>query len=425
MKSYLFILSIIILLLAGCSVFPQPEANTTPVVGSTPTATLLPTAESTPPAQGPTILTLWVPPEFDPASDTPSGDLLQIRLDQYTTQRPDVRIETRVKASSGPGGLIDSLSTASAAAPLALPDLILLPRSRLEIAALKGLVLPFDGLTETLNEDDWFPYAQGLARLQSSTFGLPFAGNALALLYRPAEIENPPVDWPTTLESTTPIAFPAANENAYFTLAQYLSTGAQSQDPDGRPSLDSSALTDVLSFYQEAEAAGVMPFWLTQFTTDEQSWEAFNENQTDIIITWMNRYLSTLPGDTAAAPILTKNGTPLTLADGWVWAISNPQTERLALSVDLAEFLTQGDFLAEWTEAAGYLPPRVSALESWANVALQMLVEQIVQSAQIIPPNDVMTVVGPALQQATVNVLKQQSNPVSAANEAVESVENP
>jgi hypothetical protein len=43
----------------------------------------------------------------------------------------------------------------------------------------------------------------------------------------------------------------------------------------------------------------------------------------------------------------------------------------------------------------------------------------------VIPPNDIMAVIGPALQQATVNVLKQQTNPVSAANQAIESLEAP
>ena len=51
--------------------------------------------------------------------------------------------------------------------------------------------------------------------------------------------------------------------------------------------------------------------------------------------------------------------------------------------------------------------------------------DKIVQSAQLIPPNDVMAVIGPALQQATVDILKQQSTPVSAANDAIESLENP
>ncbi|HUV26264.1 MAG TPA: extracellular solute-binding protein [Anaerolineales bacterium] len=424
MKKIMVGLFILVILLANCAQSPIQETNSTPEPPSTPTDSLIPTQESTQSAPEPTILRLWVPPQFDPASDTPSGNLLQERLEQYTAQRPDIRIETRVKASSGSGGLLDSLSSANAAAPMVVPDLILLPRSSLEIAALKGLLFPYDGLTSTLNDSDWYPYAQELGQLQTSTFGLPFAGNALVSLYRPSEIEMPATDWLSALEVGQPIAFPAAEEEAYFPLAEYLSTGAPIQDADGRPFLDIAALTDVLNFFQEAESAGVMPFWLTQFTNDEQSLQAYTENQVNTTVTWINRYLSTLPGDTAAAPIITQDGTPFTLASGWVWALSNPQTERHAVSVDLAEFLTDSGFLTEWSETAGYLPPRASALEGWSNVALRNLVTKVVESARLIPSNEVMAVFGPALNQATVAILKQQSTPARAATEAIESLES-
>lgn len=413
------------ILLASCSLFPLTETGSNLESTPTPTATLQPTVESTLPAPGPTVLTIWLPPQFDPASGTPAGNLLQSRLDQYTAQRPDVRIETRIKAASGSGGLLDSLSTANAAAPLIVPDLILLPRESVEIAALKGLLFPFDEYSNTLDDDDWYPYAQDLAHLQASIYGIPFAGNALVSLYRPAEIEIPPEDWTSTLELGQPLAFPAADEKALFTLAQYLSTGGLIQNAEGRPTLESSRLIEVLSFYEQAEDAGVMPFWLTQFTTDEQSWESYAENQVNLVASWTNRYLTTLPGDTAAASILTEDGIALTLANGWVWALSTPQIERQALSVDLAEFLTQGEFLAAWTEAGGYLPPRASALEGWSNAALRSLMEQVIQTARIIPPNDVMAALGPALQEAVVNVLKQQSDPATAASQAIDSLENP
>ncbi len=423
MKYYLSWIFVLAIISASCTALPEAVSDTTPL--PLPTSTTQPTSESTQPAPGPTVLRIWLPPQFDPASDTPAGELLQDRLDQYTAQRPDVRVETRIKASSGTGGLLDSLSTASAAAPLVVPDLILLPRESLEIAALKGLLYPYEGLTATLDDNDWYPFAQELGKIQTITFGLPFAGNALVSLYRPAEIENPPSSWLSALEAGHPLAFPAAEAEAYFPLAEYLSTGARFQDTEGRPVLESDGLTAMLTFFQEAEAAGVMPFWLTQFAGDEQSWQAYTENQIDIVVTWMNRYLSTLPGDSSAAPIVTQEGTPFTLATGWVWALPNPQTERQALSVDLAEFLTEGSFLSAWSETAGYLPPRASALEGWSNVALRGLVEDIARSAQITPPNDVMAVIGPALQQATVDILKQQSTPVLAANDAIESLENP
>jgi ABC-type glycerol-3-phosphate transport system substrate-binding protein len=290
---------------------------------------------------------------------------------------------------------------------------------------LKGLLFPYDGLTDPLDDGDWYPYALELGQIQSSTFGLPFAGNALVSLYRPSEIESPATDWASALEAGQPIAFPAAEEEAHFPLAEYLSTGAAVQDAEGRPFLDSAALIDVLSFFQESETAGVMPFWLTQYTNNEQSWEAYTENRVNTTVTWINRYLSTLPGDTAAAGIITQDGTPLTLATGWLWALSNPQTERHALSVDLAEYLTDGEFLSVWSETAGVLPPRAAALEGWSNIALRNLVSSVVESARLIPPNEVMAAVGPALSQATVDILKQQSTPSRAAVEAIESLEIP
>ena len=80
----------------------------------------------------------------------------------------------RIKAPDGPGGLLDSLTTASAAAPLALPDLVALPRPIMETAALKGLVHPYQNLTSPIDEPDWYPYARQLARLQDSIFGIAF-----------------------------------------------------------------------------------------------------------------------------------------------------------------------------------------------------------------------------------------------------------
>lgn len=424
MKKFLVSLLGLLIFLAGCTQAVQ-EPNTTPEPSPTPTNSILPTSAATQPASSITTLRLWVPPEFDPKSETPAGNLLQERLDQYTAQRPDIRIETRVKAASGTGGLLDSLSSANAAAPLVVPDLILLPRSSLEIAALKGLLYPIDSFIEALDEGDWYPFAVELGQIQTSTFGLPFAGNALISLYRPSEIETPATDWLTALEAGLPIAFPAAEEEAHFPLAEYLSTGAPVQDSEGRPFLDSAALINVLTFFQDAESAGVMPFWLTQFTNDSQSWEAYNENQANTTVTWINRYLSTLPADTAATPIITQNGNPFTLATGWIWALSNPQSERHPLSIDLAEFLTDSEFLSPWSEMAGVLPPRESALEGWENVALRNIVSQIADSSHLIPPNDVMAVVGPALSQATVDILKRQSTPSRSAVNAIESLENP
>ncbi|HJW89464.1 MAG TPA: extracellular solute-binding protein [Anaerolineales bacterium] len=429
MKTIVLTLGLFSLVLMACAGLPAPFGAATQTPTSAPTATIavepITTKVPSPEPEGPMVLRIWVPPQFDPASGRPAGALLQARLDEFKSRRSGVGVEVRVKAETGSGGLLDSLSTANSAAPLALPDLVLLPRGELEIAAIKGLLFPHEDLTNNLDGGDWYPYAEQLARLQNSVFGLPFASDGLLLAYRPADVPQPPGDWESALGVAAPLIFPAADESALHTLIQYLATGAKIQDEEGRPVLDSQALTQVLSFYQQAQTAGVMPFWLTQYSNDDQAWEAYTQKGGNLVITWISRYLGELPGDTAAAPLPTQDGEVFTLVNGWVWALSNPQIERHALSVELADFLTSGDFLAKFTETGGYLPQRASALAGWSNPALKSLIGEIVNAAQVLPPADVLTVLSPAFHQATIEVLKDQADPATAAQQASQGLANP
>jgi hypothetical protein len=220
--------------------------------------------------------------------------------------------------------------------------------------------------------------------------------------------------------------FPAADDLALFTLAQYLAVGGKLQDEEGRPMLDAVSLTQVLNFFLEGNTIGLMPSVLTELTTDEEAWSTYAENNGDMVVTWASRYLGDLPVDTAAADSLpTPSGNLHTLAHGWVWALSNPHIERHPLSVELAEFLTDGDFLARWSPAAGLLPPRSSALSGWSNTTIKNLVGRIVLSAQIISPANTLTVINPALKQATMDVLNILVDPATAAQTAAEQVSSP
>lgn len=411
--------------ITGCSTLSFSGISPTPESIPTHTATIQPVPEATDLPSRPVVLRLWVPPQFDPYGENPGAALLRRRLEEYLAERPDVRLEVRVKAPSGPGGVIDALITSTSAAPLALPDLVLLSREQLETAALKGLLFPSNHISESLDQDDWYPYAKQLTQIQSSTFGIPFAGDALIRLYRPSEVEGQPKDWAGTIATAQAMIFPAADPQAFFTLSEYISAGGRVEDDEGRPILEVTALRNVLAFYQEAELAGVMPLWLTQLASDEDAWQAYKEGRAHVLITWIRRYLGELPGDTVALPLPTESGAPFTLMNGWVWSLANPDSNHHSLSVDLIGFLTESDFLAEWTQTMGYLPPRSSALARWSNPTLRDLAQEIIRSAQIIPSNDVLVTLGPVLQIAVVNVLKQQTDPLSAAQEAINSLPAP
>jgi ABC-type glycerol-3-phosphate transport system substrate-binding protein len=428
MRRLLFL--ILLFFVTGCTTSPRADATPEPGVTPTPTdSSPLQTSEPDAPPSGPITLRIWLPPGFDPTNDSPEAEYLQGRLDEFVERRSNVQIETRIKDVEGPGGIIDTLTTAGAAAPLAIPDLVALPHHALENAAIKGLLHPFDGLTNVMDDPDWYEYARQLSRLQDSIFGIPFAGDTLILVYRPSIVEEVPLDWASTLEvaadASASLSFPAADTNSLVTLAIYQSAGGPILDEENRPTLNTTQLTEVLSFYQQAQQGTLMPYWLTQYETDEQSWNAYQENQTDLVITWLSRYLQNLPVDSAAAPIPMPDGIPFTLASGWAWALSSPDPDRHEISAQLAEFLSISAFLAEWNALIGYLPPRPSALSAWESLPIQTLLNQVASSAQLEPSLDVITTLGPVLQKATVDILKDQANPVTAAGEAVETLSAP
>jgi multiple sugar transport system substrate-binding protein len=449
------LLALLMVLAAGCSSLPFQTA--TPDLEATPETTLAanptlmpvftpsPTGESTP--SGPVTLILWLPQQFDPNSGTPAASLLKDRLEEFSLRRPGVRLDVRLKTIDGTGGLLDSLTAASAAAPLALPDLIALPRPLMETAALKGLLQPLDGLTEAMDNPNWYDYAWELSRLQETTFGLPIAGDALLLVYQSSAIAEPPETWEEVLAMENPLLFPAADPQALTTQAFYRSAGGVVQDEQGRPMLDVNILAQLLSFYQNGELNGVIPYWLSQYETFEQAWTGFQENPQAATVTWVSKYLaaealSPDPGELteeedaptegeldqgllAGAPLPTPSGDAFTLATGWVLSLAGSQPSKQALALELAEFLTESNFLAAWSEASGLIPPRPDVLEGWQDESVRALVSRVAGSAHIYPSTDVLSSLAPAFQQVTLQILKQQGDPLSLAETAAGNLENP
>jgi multiple sugar transport system substrate-binding protein len=364
-----------------------------------------------------------VPPQFDPDSGTPAGNLLKQRLDEFMTRRPGLSLDVRVKAATGTASLLDTLLAAYKAAPQALPDLIALPRPDLETAALQGVLHPLDGLTTLMDDPDWYAYARQLARIQNTTYGLPFAGDAMLLVYRPSIIGQLPPKWGSVRDQHGLLAFPAADPQALFSLCLYLSAGGTIANEQGHVSLDPVTLTQVLDFYQQSEHAGMIPMSVTSYQTDQQAWQAYHNQNASAVVTWSSRYLSEAPADSQAIPLPGLVQSPYTLATSWSWALAGSNLENQALAVQLAEFLVDDDFLSNWTAAASYLPTRPNALANWQDKNYQALVNQVIQSAQPIPSDASVTPLGAALQQAAVSVLKDQKAPGDVAQSAADSLQ--
>jgi ABC-type glycerol-3-phosphate transport system substrate-binding protein len=107
-----------------------------------------------------------------------------------------------------------------------------------------------------------------------------------------------------------------------------------------------------------------------------------------------------------------------------VWGLSGYDSSRYQVAVELAEFLTEGEFLGEWTLAAGYLPPRSSSVAVWPTDPELAFASQILPSAQMLPQLSDYPVLGEALAQATIRVFTQKITPGEAVEEVLASLED-
>ena len=387
-------------LTAGCaSLEPLLAALTTPTPIPTPrptsTHTVIPTETVPPPSQA-SLLRVWLPPQFDPAAENNAANLLEQRFAEFEAEHPGLLIEVRLKRSEEDNNIVDSLSITNEAAPNALPDLILLSRPDLESAALRGLLHPIDGLSTALEDRDWYAYAQQLARIQNTGYGLPFVGDVLVLVYYP-ELGTI-VTWEDVLSSRGQIVFPSNHAQGLVGLSLYASVGGQILDAQELPILEVDALTQVLTLIQEGISEDVFPVSLANVSTEAQTLQIYRTGSANKGIIWFLDYQPSSDGTITPLPGLAEE--PYSYATGWVWALAGPNPENQQLAVELAEHLVAPDFIGEWTRQTGYLPTRPSTLQEGNRT-----IAAILESAHPVPSNDVLAVLGPLMQEALTRVL--------------------
>lgn len=425
MKStrHLLIAFLVTALLSSCSsLFPEDQVNI-----SLPTETPLPIIEitevpNTPPIR-PASLLVWVPPEFDLSIESEASSLLNDQIISFQNNHPNVQIEVRVKANDGPANLLNSLGAAQNAAPLSLPDLILLSTEDMQNAATNDYLHPMGEYLQLDFPENWYDIAIEQGTFENEIYGLTFAIDALVLTYHPELIDTPPIDWAQALETSGVLSFPAADSQSLFTLVLYLSQGGTLFDENGKFSLEEEKLLAVYNFFEEGLASNLFPYWLTQYEKDSSSWQAFLDGRGSMAITWSSRYLKS-DGDFKASTIPTIDGIPYTLTSGWVFSLTGTNPEKAQLATELAEHLTDSQFLGKWTESIGYLPPRPSSLSEWENGPQQALANLILSSAGVVPPASTLNLLGEKLMQVTVDVLKQEKTSTEATIDILNNFNN-
>lgn len=410
------LLALAALLLGSCSQLPflnSPGSGTpSPVSSPVPTdVPVQPTTSPLPTQQGVTSLVLWVPPQFDPDQETGAGELIREQLEAFEGDNPGLVVDVRVKSLEGTGSMLDALEAARAAAPRVLPDLVLLPRELMEEAAAAELIYPLEDSEILVSGEDWYPYAVSLSKVGGIPYGIPAAGDLLVLAYKSDVTEGPLADWEAVLETEKALAFPAADPGAVVTLALYESDGGELDRVDEAYTLDRVPMLNVLNFYTQAQAASVMPYWVAQFETDAQAWEAYRQRQATLALTWTSTYFQNGSLNTSLAPFPTRDGVPMTYGRGWAWAYTRSDPDRRDSAQSLVEALTRSDFLAAWSASSGYLPVRTSELQDWEGELTQEFLGKILPSARLVPSRRTLDDLGPPVREAVLSVIKDQMTP--------------
>jgi len=357
------------------------------------------------------VLRVWLPPQFDPNANNPASALLKQRLANFEAEHPGLEIEVRLKAETGEADLLNALSVTSIAAPDALPDLVALPRPALEAAAQKGLVRPFDESSPQLQDSYWYPYARDLAKIDSTIYGIPFAGDASVIIYRSDLVWIK--TWDDILLSESHLVFSGADPQAQTGLAMYVSAGGEFLDAQGRPSLDQEILTRVLEVFSKGKVAMVFPDADKNLSRDEQVLQEYRTRRADMAIVHFSDYHASQDG--LVQPLMGLDESHLTFATSWLWALAGQNPGNQKLATELAEFLTADDFLSKWIEVTGYLPTRqFSTIQSSDSP-----IPDIIEAARPIPSTDTLEVLGPVMQEALVRVLSGEQ-PEAVARSVIE-----
>ncbi len=390
---------------------PTPEKTAVP-------ETEAPEATATP-VETVDSLIIWFPPELSPLDDTPAGNILSEKINAFSTERA-IDVEIRIKSQTGTGSLLDSLTASSLAAPHTSPDLIVLTTDDLRLAQERDLIFANEQLEEMLTESDWYPFGEELAQMDVELPVLPIMANPLVMVYRQDSLLPPSNDWKDISTNFGYFGFASDDPQAEYMLMLYQALGGKVMDAQGRAILEEEPLLAAFTVLREGKGSLHISNLTAGFQTNDQVWTAYINRNIDTAVVPLSIVLNHNFEVNHPLPALTE--PEITLGDSYGWALGNSNPIRQELALDLLEELSEADFLAEWTEALGWLPARSSALEKWENEDLKPALLQLGKATKLFPPEEIVNRLGPALRNASLLILVDSADPLETTKTTIESI---
>lgn len=372
----------------------------------------------------PQILTVWISDRIGPLANGRSLDVLQQQFAAFEATHPGLTIEVAIKSAEGPGGIETLLTTANAVAPRVLPDLVALDTQMLARLALEGVTVPLEERISPDIHQDLYDMAQKATTVQERWMGVQFQARGLEhAIYNPNKIAVAPLTWTEVYSSGATYVFPAAGQDGLVNdafLIQYLSTGASLVDEGGQPSLDQEALAQVLGFYQQGIERGAILTDVIQYATVEQSWPRFLQAEVVLCNISSDLYLSVKTGQVTRIP--TRDGQAVILSRGDAWALIARDPHRQLVAGKLIEWLLNPVNMATWSQAAGTLPTRRTALIEMPRDPYVTFMYTQLETALPYPTSETHLLIYRAMQQAVNAVLREGVSPEIAAENILKAV---
>lgn len=413
----------------------SPEGTSLPLADATDDAAVEPPAEiislptgvanngpTATPDNMPLVLTMWTSEQLNPFNEAPGGSTLLEQLAIFDERFPDIQVEVLVKRVSGPGSTLEYLRTARDVAPRVLPDLVVLDRQTVVVAAREGLIIPASELLEPDTFASLYPVAQELGRVDSELVALPYLLEFQHIIYRRSVFpEDPPNQYSRILDGPSPFAFPAGgagNVNQTL-LTQYLAEGGRLSDDAGIPVIDRDPLNRVLTFYSDASENGLVDPALFQIVSSGETLALYEGLQSSLAVTSSTAYLraqEATQAETVLTWIPTAGGAPYALVDSWAIAITTGDARHQQAAIELIDYLLNPANQGAYTQAAGILPSQPAALAVWGNADPYIeFGDLMLQNSQPVPDQEARDAVGSKLQKALEDVLLNGLTPIQAA----------
>ncbi len=366
----------------------------------------------------PITLRVWLPEPLAPVDREDAAELLSELISGFLAQNPELQIDLRLKRPSDQGGVLETIRSASAVAPDALPDVTLLRRADLITAVEGGYLEPMQDAAVLALLDTMPSAGAQLGRIGDQTFGVPYALDLWHTAFAETLIEST-AQMDTIADAGIPFLFPA-NRTAPTTellIAQVIGAGGVF-GAEGLITMDRNTLTRIYAFYEEGVRSGwIIPNVLTY--ADPSAYADLLLSQDAVGVVTAHHYQEWIARGArlSAGELPTLDGTPSTVIDGWVWVMVTGDTERQAAVVRLITYMMEVDRQNRYTELLYYLPVTSNALALREDAVYAALIESLWANAVI--PMSSSSPAGRALQTALGNVISQDLGAEAAAREVL------